>query len=178
MLEYRSIAGGSLELLDGLRLRGVVARVGVKSHPLVKPGYNNGRPFCEVIPSPDSFVLADNVSLYIQHEKRELVANTRSGLLTVQVDADALRFEATLPDTQRGRDAYELVRVGVLPEMSFGFHPLSDQLVTDVRYLHRAFVREISIVEQGQYPETVAEARSLAGIREGSRARLRLRFAQ
>jgi len=78
-----------------------------------------------------------------------------------------------LPDTQKAKDVRALVESGVLTEMSFGFFVRSDRWNGSERTLLDVDLREVSIVENGAYPQTTAEARThQPGL---SRLRLRLR---
>jgi len=135
---------------------------------------NGGRPFTErVAPGAFDRSLAGNVSLLIGHDRRELLANTRSGLLQLRSDERGLAYEVELPDTQKARDVRALVESGVLTEMSFGFYVRSDSWKGTDRTLLDVDLREVSIVENGAYPQTTAEARThQPGL---SRLRLRLR---
>jgi len=101
-----------------------------------------------------------------------LLANTKSGLLQLRSDQHGLAFEVTLPDTQRAKDIRSLVDAGVLSEMSFGFQVIADSWVGNTRTLSQVALREVSIVENGAYPQTSAEARTL----QSGLARLRLRL--
>ena len=171
MLELRSTTFER----DGNKLAGYAARYNVQSHPLSFRSINGGRPFREVV-APGAFErsLQGNVSMLVGHDRRELLANTASGLLQLRSDADGLAFEVTLPDTTRARDVRAMVEAGLLTEMSFGFHVKRESWEGTTRTLHDVDLREISVVEKSMaaYPQTLAEARTHhPGI-----ARLRLRM--
>jgi HK97 family phage prohead protease len=159
---------------SGNKLAGYAAVYNAPSLPLTIRGVNGGRPFTErVAPGAFDRSLAGNVSLLIGHDRRELLANTRSGLLQLRSDERGLAYEVELPDTQKARDVRALVESGVLTEMSFGFYVRSDSWKGTDRTLLDVDLREVSIVENGAYPQTTAEARThQPGL---SRLRLRLR---
>ena len=169
MLETRTSAISR----DGGKIGGYAAVYDAPSHPLMVRGVNNGKPFVERI-SRGAFdrSLSQNISVLIGHDRRELLANSRSGLLQLRSDERGLAFEVDLPDTQRARDVRALVEAGVLSEMSFGFHVRKDAWDGSNRTLLDVDLREVSIVENGAYPQTSAEARIISP----SLARLRLRL--
>jgi len=158
----------------GTKLAGYAAVYNAPSHVLAFPGVNKGQPFVERV-APNAFErsLGSNVQLLVGHDRRELLANTRSGLLQLRSDERGLAFEVDLPDTQRARDVRTLVDAGVLTEMSFGFHVRKDAWKGSERTLLDVDLREVSIVETGAYPQTHAEARTYS--QTLVRLRLRLR---
>lgn len=170
MLELRTTAFER----SGGKLAGYAAVYDAPSHPLTIRGLNGGKPFVERV-SRGAFdrSLAGNVSLLVGHDRRELIANSKSGLLQLRSDERGLAFEVELPDTQRARDVRALVEAGVLAEMSFGFFVRSDRWSGSERTLTDVDLREVSIVELGAYPQTSAEARTLTP--GAARLRLRLR---
>lgn len=171
MLETRRF---SLER-TGTKIGGYAAVYNAPSHPLVVRGINDGKPFVErVAPGAFERSLGSNVSLLIGHDRRELLANTKSGLLSLKSDERGLAFEVELPDTQKARDVRALVDAGVLSEMSFGFFVRSDSWSGSERTLRDVDLREVSIVENGAYPQTLAEARTYSPALARLRLRLRL----
>ncbi len=160
---------------SGNKLGGYAAVYDAPSHPLVVRGVNNGKPFTErVAAGAFDRSLAGNVSLLVGHDRRELLANTKSGLLSLRSDERGLAFEVELPDTQKARDVRALVDAGVLAEMSFGFFVRSDAWNGSERTLREVDLREVSIVENGAYPQTLAEARTYSPALARLRLRLRL----
>jgi HK97 family phage prohead protease len=159
---------------SGNKLAGYASVYNAPSHPLTVRGINNNKPFIERV-SPGAFdrSLSSNVSMLVGHDPKELLANTKSGLLQLNSDAKGLAFEVNLPDTQKAKDIRALVEAGVLSEMSFGFFVRSDAWNGSERTLKEVDLREISIVETGAYGQTSAEARTYSpGL---ARLRLRLR---
>lgn len=172
MLELRT---GKMVATAG-KLGGYAAVYDAPSKPLTVRGINGGKPFVErVAPTAFRGIETANVSLLIGHDRRELVANTASGLLQLRSDDRGLAYEVTLPDTQRARDVRAMVEAGILTEMSFGFYVREDSWNGNERTLRAVDLREISIIEAegAAYPQTSAEARTLSsGV---ARLRLRLR---
>ena len=159
--------------MTGDKIGGYASVYDAPSHPLTFRGINGGKPFTErVARGAFDSSLGSNISLLVGHDSRDLLANTKSGLLQLRSDQHGLAFEVTLPDTQRAKDVRQLVDAGVLSEMSFGFQVIADSWVGNTRTLSQVALREVSIVENGAYPQTSAEARTL----QSGLARLRLRL--
>ena len=159
--------------MQGDKIGGYASVYDAPSHPLTVRGINGGKPFTEKV-DRGAFdnSLRSNISLLVGHDSRDLLANTKSGLLQLNSDAHGLAFEVTLPDTQRAKDIRALVDANVLSEMSFGFNVIADSWSGSTRTLTQVRLLEVSIVENGAYPQTSAEARHLSS----GLARLRLRL--
>jgi len=156
MLEIRT---GTFDA-DNNRLSGYAAVYNAPSKPLLVRGLNNNKPFVERI-KPGAFAesMASNVQLLVGHDSRELLANTASGLLTLESDNHGLAFTVNLPDTQRARDVRTLVEARVLTAMSFGFYVKRDSWNGSERLLESVDLREVSIVADPAYEQTAVEAR-------------------
>ena len=158
------------------KLGGYAAVYNAPSKPITIRGVNGGKPFVErIAPGAFSSSASSNVSLLVGHDRRELIANSASGLLQLRSDDHGLAYEVTLPDTQRARDVRAMVEAGILTEMSFGFYVRDESWNGSERTLRAVDLREISIIEAegAAYPQTSTEARTLAtGV---ARLRLRLR---
>ena len=63
----------------------------------------------------------NDVKLLWNHETGEVLGSTRAGTLRLTEDERGLRVEASLPDTQRGKDAKILIQRGDVSGFSFGF---------------------------------------------------------
>ena len=159
--------------MQGDKIGGYASVYDAPSHPLTVRGINGGKPFTEKV-ARGAFdnSLRSNISLLVGHDSRDLLANTKSGLLQLNSDAHGLAFEVTLPDTQRAKDIRALVDANVLSEMSFGFNVISDSWSGSTRTLTQVRLLEVSIVDNGAYPQTSAAARNL----QSGLARLRLRL--
>lgn len=155
-LETRQASIGTVE---GKTITGYAALYNSWSKPLVGAKGN----FTERI-APGAFdaSIAAGASLWFMHDSKQILANTKSGTLALESDAQGLKYTATLGDSQRDADVLDLVKRGVVSEMSFGFHvPVGgDSWSGDKRTLNAVNLREISIVEQGAYNATTAQVRS------------------
>lgn len=76
----------------------------------------------------DGADVSDVVAKY-NHGYDSLLARTKSGTLTLTVDAIGLRFEFDAPNTTEGNDVLEMVRRGDLSECSFGMIVAEDEWI-------------------------------------------------
>lgn len=112
----------------------------------------------------------DILGLY-DHNNGNLLARTSNGSLRFN-DTDAgLEFDIDLPDTQLGRDTYEMCRSSLLSGCSFGFTAIRDEWSyedgQETRVILEARLWEVSIVSLPAYPQTNVAARSLSSFFEG-----------
>jgi HK97 family phage prohead protease len=150
---------------DGMTLRGYAAIFNSPSQPL---------PFTETIEPGafrDSLKSRNDIKLLWNHETGTVLGSTRAGTLRVTEDATGLLIEASLPDTQAGRDAATLIKRGDVNAFSFGFRVASggDTWVSaDQRVLKRVNIHEVSIVSWPAYTATegTASIRSMTDLTE------------
>ena len=142
---------------DG-KIRGVAAVWDSWSHLITE----RGRTFRERIKrgalKPDE----GGVSLWWMHDHKAPLANQRSGTLTITETDEGLAFEADIGTTQRADEIRDLVRRGVVSQMSIGFVAESDTWDGSAsRTITAARLHEVSLVETGRaaYPTTYANAR-------------------
>lgn len=117
----------------------------------------------------DSLRSNRTVFLLHHHDPSDILASTTSGSLRLSEDSYGLRFEATLPDSERGKHLYELARRGDMAKMSFAFKvPTSaGEMWTErsdgkpIRTLVSVNLFEVSTVGVPAYPATRLQARSL-----------------
>lgn len=101
---------------DGRRVEWMPALYGVRSQDLggfyeiIRPGA-----FDRTLRTPQ------NVLALANHDPSQLLGSTRSGTLQLRSDSRGLHASVLLPDTQLGRDTYELVKRGDLAAGSFAF---------------------------------------------------------
>jgi HK97 family phage prohead protease len=98
----------------------------------------------------------NRMMLLWNHDTSAPLASTRNGSLSLREDARGLFVEATLPDTNLGRDIAELVRSGTIDAMSFGFKVQKDSWndAGNVRTLEDVSLFEISLVSYPAYEST------------------------
>ena len=121
-------------------------------------------PFRERI-ARDAFdgALNDDVRFLINHQGLPL-ARTSNGTMTIEKRDDGLYMRATLANTERGREIYQLIQRGDIDQMSFaakverdGWQPDENgvRVVSRVKSLH-----DLSAVTYGAYPTTSIHVRS------------------
>lgn len=97
----------------------------------------------------------------VDHDTTKLLARTRNGSLKLTEDTRGLHFEIALPNTTLANDMVALAEAGSLGGGSVGFISQRDEWRGTLRTIHRADLREISIVSAWPaYPQTSVTARS------------------
>jgi len=135
---------------DGRTFTGYAAVFNQPSEPL---------PFTEIV-MPGAFKRSlqsrNRMMLLWNHDTSNPLASTRNGSLRLEEDSVGLKVTATLPDTNLGRDLSELVRIGTIDSMSFGFSVKKDSWSTDgnTRYLEDVTLYEVSLVSTPAYEQT------------------------
>jgi len=140
---------------DGMTLRGYAAVFNSPSQPL---------PFTETImPGAfrDSINSRNDIKLLWNHDTGTVLGSTRAGTLKLSEDNHGLLVEASLPDTNAGRDAAVLIKRGDVTGFSFGFRvpangdewPSADQ-----RILKRVNIHEASLTAFPAYLGTEGSA--------------------
>lgn len=107
-----------------------------------------------------------DVVLVVNHDKKDLLARTSSGTLTLETDEKGLRYEALLPTTTLGRDVEEMVQRGDYKENSFHFGARKQDILWQYdqqeqiwkRYVQKvAILDDVSLVTRGAYANTDVE---------------------
>lgn len=168
-IEFRATTGDANEL----KIEGIVNPIGSKSRDL------GG--FREII-SEGVFTRAiqkageenRDIFLYFNHNSNNIMASVRSNTLELEELENGLLMRATLPQTTLNRDVHELMKAGVISEMSFGFSGAKSEWAYDneeklkVRTITDLDLWEVSIVGTGAYQNTKANTRSLEEVLEES----------
>ena len=89
-----------------------------------------------------------------QHQRNQAIIRTIPFL-----DADAIKVDVALPDTQRGRDAATNVRDGTLTGLSVEFHSESEGRRQGMREIRRARLVRAGLVDDPSYSDSKAEVR-------------------
>lgn len=119
----------------------------------------------------DDTLANDTAYMCWNHNPDIVLAGTRNGSLKLGVDETGLAFDSTLCDTTAAADAHELVRSGVVSQMSFGFiiqrqeWDESDPSVTH-RIIKQVRLLEISPVLFPAYDSTDVAARAQTELAE------------
>jgi HK97 family phage prohead protease len=104
----------------------------------------------------------NEVKLLWNHDAGEPLASLRGGSMQLVEDEVGLKVTATLPQTSRGKDVAELLRLKTIDSMSFGFNVIKDTWSRDgqTRTLDSVRLFEVSIVSFPAYEATTATVRS------------------
>ena len=79
------------------------------------------------------------------------------------LDGDALKIDAKLPDTSRGRDAAVNVREGVLTGLSVEFYARQEGRRAGLREIRAASLVAAGLVDSPSYGDSLAEVRERSG---------------
>ena len=100
----------------------------------------------------------DDVRLLFNHDASLVLARNKAKTLKLSEDKKGLYFEASLPDTQLGRDLATSVERGDITSNSFGFFILSERWERrggeNIRVLEKVRLVDISAVTFPAYPAT------------------------
>ena len=149
----------TIDAVEGNTLTGYAALYNSWSKPLMGA---RGEFREQIAPGAFDKSIAAGASLWFMHDSSQILANTKSGTLKLESDAKGLRYTATLGDSARDQGILDLVRRGVVNEMSFGFRVPEggDAWSGQQRTLKAVDLREISLVEVGAYSGTSASTRT------------------
>lgn len=149
---------------DGLYVEGIVNETEQWSHEL-----GLRRKFVEKI-TRGAFqnALDENKSIdfLCEHDKNKILATTQNGSLQLFEDEQGLKMRARIIPTSYGKDTYELLKSGVMSNMSFGFKVVNDKWTKRSngvfeRVVDKLKLYEVSAVRNPAYPKTAISARGL-----------------
>lgn len=117
-----------------------------------------------------------DVRAFYDHQTGNLLGRTKSDTLSLTIDDTGLKFRLLLPNTQLGRDVYELVQRGDLSQCSFGFYVEDERWAEIDGVYHRNVTKiselvEISLVSIPAYDDTSVSVaqRSVKALKERKR---------
>lgn len=173
VLELRS---ENFEFNDNdLTVSGYVNKAGDVSKVIGKPDKSGHLQFFYETIDPQAFIDSINnrpdgrpIDLYADHDPQKLLATTDNGSLELNVDDVGLHMRAHIVNTNDGRDAYELIKSGIMGKMSFGFsvrHATIDYSYANahkypLRKVDALDLMEVSAVRFPAYLDTNIEARN------------------
>jgi len=103
----------------------------------------------------------------LNHDNNIIFARSSNGSLKLSTDEKGLISEWDMPNTQAARDTAELVKSGVISQMSFGFYVGKDSWQKRSKGEYIRTIKEVkklvdvSLVTKPAYPQTSAGIRSL-----------------
>lgn len=108
---------------------------------------------------------AKEVHFYAEHDKNKILASTRNGSLELREDDKGLYMTATISPTSWGKDYYQLIKDGILQNMSFGFRAIKDQWRNMGDHFERTVneleLFEVSVVRDPAYAASSISARGI-----------------
>ena len=147
---------------DARTVEGVALRYDdVSKHPWGEERFEPGSLNCE------------DVILNFNHDRGRPLARTGGGGLQIMDSKEELSFKAELPDTETGRDCFELVKRGVLRGASVEFFCEKEEYQKEMRVITLGTLYGVAIVDRPAFPQSYVEARTQQKI---ERERKVLRF--
>jgi HK97 family phage prohead protease len=108
---------------------------------------------------------AREIHFLAEHDKSKILASTRNGSLELREDENGLYMEATISPTSWGRDYYQLIKDGILNNMSFGFRAVKDSWRNLGSHFERTVneleLFEVSVVRDPAYASSSISARGI-----------------
>ncbi|HBG7702228.1 TPA: HK97 family phage prohead protease [Clostridioides difficile] len=112
-----------------------------------------------------------DIHFLAEHDSNKILASTRNGSLTLKEDDKGLLMRATISKTSYGKDYYELIKDGILRNMSFGFNVIKDSWKqgkdgTLERSIKDLNLFEVSVVTNPAYPASNIQSRGMDLVEE------------
>lgn len=112
-----------------------------------------------------------DIHFLAEHDKNKILASTRNGSLTLKEDDKGLLMRATISKTSYGKDYYELIKDGILRNMSFGFNVIKDTWKQGKNGILERSIKdlnlfEVSVVTNPAYPQSNLSARGMDLVEE------------
>ncbi|MCM3115470.1 phage major capsid protein [Neobacillus sp. MER 74] len=108
---------------------------------------------------------AKEVHFLAEHDSEKILASTRNDSLQLTEDEQGLYMTATISATSWGKDYYELIKSGILRNMSFGFRAVKDSWRNMGDYFERTVTEldlfEVSVVRDPAYANSTISARGI-----------------
>jgi uncharacterized protein len=113
---------------------------------------------------------SENVPLLWQHERRDMLATTKSGNLTIKEDGKGLLVEARLPKNPLGEYVRSMIESGDVRGMSYGIETSRDDSDVQRRdgIIHRTIRNARRLIDttltwEPAYDATTVELRNMSG---------------
>jgi len=109
---------------------------------------------------------AKQINFLAEHDSKKILASTRNGSLELTEDEQGLFMSANISPTSWGRDFYQLIKDGILQNMSFGFRTIRDSWKNIGGNLYERTIEElelfeVSVVEKPAYTSSTIAARGI-----------------
>ncbi|MCK9858195.1 phage major capsid protein [Paenibacillus sp. ATY16] len=108
---------------------------------------------------------ASDIHFLAEHDNSKVLASTRNRSLQLKEDDRGLYMTAEIAPTSWGKDYYELIKSGILRNMSFGFRAIKDswRKVNGIneRTVSELELFEVSVVRDAAYSQSTISARGI-----------------
>lgn len=108
----------------------------------------------------------DDVRALFNHDSNQILGRTKSGTLRLKLTEVGLYYEVDLPETERGKEMYELIKRGDVDQSSFAFTVEEDdwmmnegRMFRTIKKIDRLF--DVAPVTYPAYQQTSVMARSI-----------------
>lgn len=88
-----------------------------------------------------------DIDFLAEHDDTIVLASTKNGTLSLREDDTGLFMEARIINTSSGRDYYEMIKSGIITNMSFGFYAIDDDWQSVRSDLFERTVTELELFE-------------------------------
>ncbi|MBK5458043.1 HK97 family phage prohead protease [Peribacillus sp. TH27] len=107
-----------------------------------------------------------DIDFLLEHKSNQILSSTRNGSLHLEEDSVGLKMTAKIAKTSYGKDSYELIKSGILRNMSFGFKNIRDswkKTTGDLyeRTIEELLLYEVSVVKDPAYSQSTIAARGI-----------------
>lgn len=108
---------------------------------------------------------AIEIHFLAEHDNSKILASTRNDSLELREDVQGLYMAATISPTSYGKDYYQLIKDGILQNMSFGFRAVKDAWRNMGTHFERTVneleLFEVSVVRDPAYSNSTISARGI-----------------
>lgn len=164
-MEFRQLDVNLSSEDEGLKVEGIVNKPGELSEIL----YSRGKRFREVV-SKGAFQKAidkaEKIDYLAEHDNKRILASTSNGSLTIKETDEGVEMSANIVDTSYGRDAYALIKSGIIGHMSFGFRAIKSKWSScedgiPLRTVEELEIFEVSSLRNPAYTDSSISARGI-----------------
>ena len=119
----------------------------------------------------NSIAKGEEIDLLYNHDKNKILASNVNDSFILEEDEVGLYFEAKISKTTWGKDAYTLIKDGIISGLSFGMRVLDSYWSkgvdnVNIRTITNIELFEVSILKQPAYASTLVETRGFKKIED------------
>ncbi|MDC7762667.1 HK97 family phage prohead protease [Priestia aryabhattai] len=114
---------------------------------------------------------ATEIQFLAEHDSKKILSSTKNGKLTLREDSEGLYMEAEITRTSWGEDYYNLIKDGIITNMSFGMAVRGQEWEKrndgiSERTINELDLFEVSAVKNPAYVQSTIAARSIEVIED------------